>query len=185
MTQVPYPYKRLRPKRYIFISTGKKSIEKVVDFVPLGPGNIMNLAFGDLLPDGTIDDQVNSNNGDIIKVLATVIDILRHFTIQYPKAEIYFEGSTEERTKLYGRIIRTKPGGDRFVHEAPAEVYRHYACCGKKLYFTNFLSRYYYSTFNEEFLIAGVISMNNEINVIPYEPNGDQEYLGFLIKRNQ
>ena len=47
------------------------------------------------------------NNGDIIKVLATVVDILRHFTEQYPLAEIYFQGSTEERTNLYGRILRT------------------------------------------------------------------------------
>jgi hypothetical protein len=35
--------------------------------------NLYNLGFGDLLPDGKIDDKVTSNNGDIIKVLSTVI----------------------------------------------------------------------------------------------------------------
>ena len=107
MAHVPYTYKQIRSRRYVFISDGNRRIEKVVDFIPLGVGNIMNLGFGDLLPDGTIDDKANSNNGDIVKVLATVVDILRHFTAKYPKAVIYFRGSTEERTKLYGRILRS------------------------------------------------------------------------------
>lgn len=149
MTQVSYPYKRLRPRRYIFISVGKRRIEKVVDFIPLGMGNIINLGFGDLLPDGSIDDKVNSNNGDIVKVLATVVDILRHFTNQYPKTEIFFRGSTGERTKLYSRIIRT-----------------------------------YYSLFTKEFAVDGVVSIDNEIYVVSYDPKIEQEYLAFLIKRN-
>jgi hypothetical protein len=107
MTQIHYPYKLTTSTRYIFISLGKKRIEKVVDFIPLGIRNIINLGFGDLMPDGTIADRVNSNNGDLIKVLATVIDILKHFTTRYPQAIIYFRGSTNERTKLYGRILKT------------------------------------------------------------------------------
>jgi hypothetical protein len=63
MTTAPYPYKRLKPKRYLFVSDGKKRIAKVVDFVPLGIGNILNMGFGDLLPDGSLDDKANSNNG--------------------------------------------------------------------------------------------------------------------------
>jgi hypothetical protein len=68
----------------------KKRIEKVVDFVPIGIKNIMNLGFGDLLPDGSVDDTANSNNGDLIKVLATVIGILRDYTAEYPQVEIFF-----------------------------------------------------------------------------------------------
>jgi hypothetical protein len=64
------------------------------------------MGFGDLLPDGTVDDKANSNNGDIAKVMVTVIEILKHFTSQHPSMEIYFEGSTAERTKLYGRILK-------------------------------------------------------------------------------
>jgi hypothetical protein len=85
----------------------KKRIEKVVDFVPIGIKNIMNLGFGDLLPDGSVDDTANSNNGDLIKVLATVIGILRDYTAEYPQVEIFFAGSTIERTKLYTRILKT------------------------------------------------------------------------------
>ena len=107
MACIPYLYDLIRPGRYLFISTGKTRIEKVVDFIPLGIGSIMNIRFGDLLPDDSIDDKVISNNGDIIKVLVTIVDILRHFTTRYPQTEIYFHGTTEDRNKLYRRIIRT------------------------------------------------------------------------------
>ena len=107
MTHIPYPYTRLQSRRYVFISLGRQRIKKVVDFVPLGIGNIINLGFGDLLEDGGVDDRVHSNNGDIVRVLATVIDILKHYTSLHPQAEIYFQGSTEERTRLYNRILKT------------------------------------------------------------------------------
>jgi len=107
MIQTAYPYKLIRPRRYIFISTGKRRIEKIVDFVPLGINNLINMGFGDLLRDGAVDDKANSNNGDIVKVMATVVEILKHFTNQHSGVEIYFEASTRERTKLYDRILRT------------------------------------------------------------------------------
>lgn len=107
MTNIPYSYRRLHAQRYVFTSTGKKNIEKVVDFIPLGIRNILNLGFGDLLPDGSIDDKINSNNGDIVTVLATVIGILKDFTAEFPQSEIYFMGSTVERTRLYARILKT------------------------------------------------------------------------------
>jgi len=106
MIRVSYPYKRIQSRRYAFVSDGKKQIQKIVDFVPIGKGNIVNLGFGDVLPDGSMDDTANSNNGNIIKVLATVIDILRDFTSLNPHSEVFFTGSTDERTKLYNRIIK-------------------------------------------------------------------------------
>lgn len=62
---------------------------------------------GDMLPDGSVDDKSISNNGDIVKVLATVVSILRNFIDENPQAYIAFTGSTNERTKLYGRILST------------------------------------------------------------------------------
>jgi hypothetical protein len=73
MSHVPYSYKKVHSRRYVFMSVGKIEIKKVVDFVPLKTKNFMNMGFGDLLPDGSIDDTVSSNNGDIIKVLTTFI----------------------------------------------------------------------------------------------------------------
>jgi hypothetical protein len=107
MTHVHYTYEHPQARRYTFTSIGRRRIEKVVDFVPFRGKNVMNFGFGDLLPDGSIDVKANSNNGDLLKVMATVVDILKHFTAKYPNTVVYFIGSTDERTRLYGRILRT------------------------------------------------------------------------------
>ena len=59
------------------------------------------------MPDGSIDDTANSNNGDIIRVLATTVEILMDFTTRYPDVQIFFAGSTLQRTRLYTRILKT------------------------------------------------------------------------------
>ncbi len=105
MSHIPYPFEQVEPTRYKFFSLGRNKIEKIVDFVPLKAKNVMNLGFGDLLPDGCIDDRIASNNGDIGKVLATVVTILKHFTALHPHLTIGFAGSTAERTKLYARYL--------------------------------------------------------------------------------
>jgi hypothetical protein len=106
MSHIPYPFEQIHATRYRFFSLGRNKIEKIVDFVPLKPKDLVNLGFGDLLPDGSIDDKIASNNGDIRRVLATVVMILKHFTAQRPDAIIYFSGSTPERTRLYTRILK-------------------------------------------------------------------------------
>ncbi len=56
MTVRPYSYDRLLATRHTFTSTGKRAIIKVVEFTPTHMNNVFNLAFGDLLADGSIDD---------------------------------------------------------------------------------------------------------------------------------
>jgi phosphoenolpyruvate synthase/pyruvate phosphate dikinase len=107
MHETPYSHSREGLTRYRFLSIGRKSIEKIVEFIPLEISNIFNLGFGDLLPDRQIDDKANSNNGDIIKALCTVLHIIQDFTRANPTAKIVFTGSTKERTVLYQRIIKT------------------------------------------------------------------------------
>lgn len=81
MNHPPYAFTRFADQ-YTFISTGKSNIPKVVEFTSLKFKNLFNLCFGDILPDGTIDDRVNSNNGDIARVLSTVIEIVIDFIEQ-------------------------------------------------------------------------------------------------------
>jgi len=107
MSYLPYSYKQVHPRRFVFYSLGKKHIEKIAEFTPIGIDNLVNLGFGDLRPDGSVDDIANSNNGDLIKVLSTVIEILKHFTAQHPDIIIHFKGSSEERDRLYRRILNT------------------------------------------------------------------------------
>ncbi|HTI07638.1 MAG TPA: hypothetical protein VL832_03745 [Puia sp.] len=102
-----YPYDRTQASRYTFTSIGKKRINKEVVFTHTGIRDIVNMGFGDILPDGSIDDKANSNNGDIVRVLSTIVHILIDFTSRFPNKEIFFSGSTQERTKLYARILRT------------------------------------------------------------------------------
>lgn len=102
-----YPYDSMQSSRYTFTSIGRKRIVKQVVFTHTGIRNIVNMGFGDVLPNGIIDDKANSNNGDIVKVLATIIQIIIDFTTKFPDTKIFFSGSTQERTKLYTRILRT------------------------------------------------------------------------------
>ena len=55
---------------------------------------------------GKIDDMSNSNNGDVSKVLATVIQIVIDFLERNKGATVFFTGSTPGRTNLYNRILR-------------------------------------------------------------------------------
>jgi hypothetical protein len=107
MKDKTYQYDRIQGSRYTFTSIGRKKIFKQVIFTPTGIRNIINMGFGDLMPDGTIDDQANSNNGDMVRVLATTVEILRDFMAMYPDCQIFFAGSTVDRTRLYGRILKT------------------------------------------------------------------------------
>ncbi|TAE12972.1 MAG: hypothetical protein EAZ95_11810 [Bacteroidetes bacterium] len=92
---------------YAFFSTGKRGIiAKVVIYEKTAP-NHYNLGFGDY--DHTTDnvsDKSVSNNGDTIKVLATVIQTMRDFFEARPHALLDIQGSTPTRTKLYQKIIR-------------------------------------------------------------------------------
>lgn len=106
MSNPPYEFEKEHAYRYTFKSTGKQVIDKVVEFTPTAINRVYNLAFGDQLPNGEIDDKANSNNGDIIKIFATVIGILQDFTWHNPSFKVMFLGSTALRTKLYKRILK-------------------------------------------------------------------------------
>jgi hypothetical protein len=86
-----------------FLSEGPKGqIIKLVQFQQMNLPNLYNLAFGDMNPlTGQFDDKIITDNGDIEKVLATVVAAVYAFTGQYPAAWIYATGSTATRTRLY------------------------------------------------------------------------------------
>lgn len=64
--------------------------------------NLYNIALGDKLEGSDeIDDLIVTNNQDREKVLATVAATVIIFTKRRPKAQIYIEGSTRSRTRLY------------------------------------------------------------------------------------
>jgi len=93
-------------RMYLFYSDGPRGIvAKGVIYSQIGM-NLYNLAFGDWqLEREKLDDFSRSNNGDRDKVLATVAFTAIDFTDKYPSAQIFAEGSTSARTRLYQMAI--------------------------------------------------------------------------------
>lgn len=88
---------------YEFLSEGPKGlIKKMVEYTETGTENVYNLGFGDYDEQaGGINDLSVTNNGDSLKVLATVASTVYAFTEKYPDAWILATGSTAVRTRLY------------------------------------------------------------------------------------
>jgi hypothetical protein len=86
-----------------FVSEGTNGrIKKMVAYTETGTENVYNLGFGDYDEQTRgINDLSVTNNGDSLKVLATVASTVYAFTEKYPKAWIFATGSTAVRTRLY------------------------------------------------------------------------------------
>lgn len=99
-----YQYKSEGQFEYFeFYSEGPKGvIKKVVEFQKTIQENVYNLAFGDYSDEAKgIDDLTVTNNGDGLKILATVASTVYAFTEKRPEAWIIATGSTAARTRLY------------------------------------------------------------------------------------
>jgi hypothetical protein len=79
----------------------------VVQFIETNDPAIYNLAFGDLLEDGSVDDRIKNDNKDRNRILATVAATVYEFTARYPEKMVLFTGSTVERTRLYRMALTT------------------------------------------------------------------------------
>ncbi len=112
MNQPYYPFDASTNRlSFVFesINNGRK-ITKAVEYVPFPfDKRIYNLAFGDINENGELDDLSVSDNQDMEKVLATVIQTIFVFFRTYPDKTLFFTGSTNARTRLYrgaiGRVI--------------------------------------------------------------------------------
>ena len=88
---------------YEFVSEGLNGrVRKIVEYTETGTKNVYNLGFGDHdEATGSINDLSVTNNGDSLKVLATVASTVYAFTEKHPGAWILATGSTAVRTRLY------------------------------------------------------------------------------------
>ncbi|MCW3083511.1 MAG: hypothetical protein JWP12_877 [Bacteroidetes bacterium] len=106
-------------REYYFTSIGKKGvIEKTIQY-SLVTGvttlywetgktencQLYNLGFGDLKEDGSCDDEIQSKNGDMNKVLATVANTTINFTNENPDSYVIATGSNDARTRIYRQMI--------------------------------------------------------------------------------
>lgn len=88
---------------YEFESVGLKGkVKKVIQYTEMSIKGFYNLGFGDFNEStNEVDDEIVTNNGDGLKVLATVVSTLYAFTGKYPEANVFATGSNEARTRLY------------------------------------------------------------------------------------
>jgi hypothetical protein len=92
---------------FMFVSQGRHgNLAKIVSFDEIVElENVFNLSLGTILPDGKIDFETITNNGDRNKVLTTVVGIVVIFIEKHPGKNVYFAGSDDRRTLLYQRAI--------------------------------------------------------------------------------
>ena len=89
-----------------FISSGRRGhIRKRILFQPTDFQGVYNLAFGDLNPEGEIDDQIVSDNGDRNRILATIVRSIDLYTTRYPRRWVYFTGNTNGKARLYRMAV--------------------------------------------------------------------------------
>ena len=88
---------------YEFISEGPEGlIKKMVIYTETTTENVYNIGFGDYDESTNgISDLSVTNNGDSLKVLATVASTVYAFIERHPNAWILATGSTSVRTRLY------------------------------------------------------------------------------------
>lgn len=79
-------------------------IPKIVEYEEIETGTF-NLAFGDIDNYGRLNDSVVSNNGDMEKVLATVVQTVLTFLEIYPIRRVYFSGNSPARNRLYRAVL--------------------------------------------------------------------------------
>lgn len=95
---------------FTFISSGPRGeINKIIKYECIDyRQNIYNLCFGNLvIKDGdvTIDDLDVSDNGDRDIILATVVASIYIYSSNYRDRNIYIQGSSRSRTRLYQMAI--------------------------------------------------------------------------------
>ncbi len=88
---------------YEFVSDGSKGrINKMIEYTETATENVYNLGFGDYDEvSKSINDLSVTNNGDSLKVLATVASTIYAFIERHPNAYILATGSTNVRTRFY------------------------------------------------------------------------------------
>ena len=91
---------------FCFTSYGKKEIIKIVEFQKTAKAGVYNLAMGDMIDKKSFSDKVISDNGDIRKVLTTVVNIVQIYTKKYSGRSVFITGNTSTKTNAYQRIIR-------------------------------------------------------------------------------
>ncbi|SEI43663.1 hypothetical protein SAMN05216327_101554 [Dyadobacter sp. SG02] len=104
MKEQAYPFQLVQDQAfYEFTSvSANKKIEKAVLLEQSRTvDRLFNLALMDADDDGEFSDEVESRNGDLKMVLATIFRIVEHFLDRRSDVVVGFRGNDERRHRLY------------------------------------------------------------------------------------
>ncbi len=87
--------------RFEYLSMGQTTIRKAIVFHETRVPFLYSLVLGDIEHDGSLSLENRSNNGDMIRNLATVYKTVEQFLANNPRALIIFSGNTASKTRLY------------------------------------------------------------------------------------
>jgi hypothetical protein len=89
--------------QYWFVSVGKRSLIKCVQLECMNSNSMFfHLSLLDYHPkNGSLSDQLVSNNGDTELIMNTVIYCIRDFLSLFPNARITFTGNSPARDRLF------------------------------------------------------------------------------------
>lgn len=90
-------------------SEGENRVIKIIayDIVKKHKVTYYNLGFGDLNTETMeVDDEAESNNGDMRKVLSTVVSTLPLFFELHPSKKVHLDDSTLLRKQYYHKLVR-------------------------------------------------------------------------------
>ncbi len=136
---------------YYFESIGKETIKEVVIYQPIeGSPNVVELAFGNLNEDFTIDVMAINDNKNMPLVISTVIFTVIDYLNYFPNKKVFFRGSTPSRTRLYRAAISKslhifEPSFQvfGFISDTEIEIF------DKKSYYTAYLIQKKYEKVNK------------------------------------
>ena len=100
MNLQPYQVSRKQNNVYEFKSIGRGLVKKVVELQETDQPGIFNLAMGDEIG-GVIRYDNRTNNNDLDKVMETVGDIIKDFTLANPGLSVLVTGDQPAKTRLY------------------------------------------------------------------------------------
>lgn len=161
--------------QFLFESIGIKPIVKAIQYslVKKQDGRkIYNLGFGDFNElDGTINDNSNSNNGDMRKVFSTVLNTVPKFFSENKEAAIWVQGSdsTEEFKTKCALTCNKNCKGNCKKYNRRIKTYRYYVD-------KNFVE------LSKEYIFFGLIQGDNP-ELVQYVPKMD--YTAILVYKKK
>lgn len=98
-----YSYTKSAENEYTFLSRGPKGIiTKWVTFEALGD-EVYNVLLESEIDGVRLGDKERSNNADGFRILATVVEIIKHELESNPHRSLYIKGSDNQREMAYQR----------------------------------------------------------------------------------